>query len=224
MSGDGKGGVNNDADGRGLLDRLIERADDALRTLCAPTARGARPHPAEGIGEADLSDEERALSARLMRVNHAGEIAAQGLYHGQALVARGAHTRARMLQNAHEEADHLHWCKKRIEELGGRTSFLAPMWYAGSFAIGAAAGLFGDRWNLGFVKETEEQVVAHLQSHLARAPSRDRATLAIIEQIKRDEAEHARAAEREGAGELPKCAKQGMRIGAKVMTTGAWWV
>lgn len=216
--------MSTDAGGRGLLDRLIESTDDALRTLFGPATGGARPHPAEDIGEIDLSDEERTLSARLMRVNHAGEIAAQGLYHGQALVARGERTRARMMQNAHEESDHLYWCKRRVEELGGRTSFLAPFWYAGSFAIGAAAGLFGDRWNLGFVKETEEQVAAHLQSHLERAPSRDQATLAIIEQIKRDEAEHARAAEREGAGELPECAKQCMRLGAKVMTTGAWWV
>jgi len=208
----------------GMIDRLIEGLDETLRTLTGTAVASERPNPADGVEEVELSDEERKLSVRLMRVNHAGEIAAQGLYHGQAFFALGDDMRERMLKNAHEEADHLYWCRRRIEQLGGRTSLLAPFWYAGSFAIGMGTGLFGDKWNLGFVKETEEQVVEHLESHIKRAPGNDKPTLAIIEQIKRDEAEHARDAERAGADDLPQCARRAMRLSAKVMTTGAWWV
>ncbi len=204
------------------FDRFIEVADEALKAIVGPASTG-RELPGREFEEETLSADEKDRSARLMRINHAGEIAAQGLYHGQALTARGKETAARMRHNAHEEPDHLAWCEQRLDQLGGRTSLLAPLWYAGSFAIGAAAGLAGDRWSLGFVKETEDQVVRHLESHLTEAPVRDKATLAVIEQIKRDETEHASAAEQAGAHELPRPVKSLMRMTAKVMTTTAYY-
>ena len=204
------------------LDRFIEAADQALKAVVGP-AVAARETPGRESSDEDLSADEKAYSARLMRINHAGEIAAQGLYHGQALTARARATAERMQRNAHEESDHLAWCEQRLAQLGGRTSALAPLWYAGSFVIGAAAGLAGDRWSFGFVKETEDQVVKHLNSHLAKTPVRDKATLAIIEQIKRDETEHAYAAELAGAVELPVPVKQLMRMTSKVMTTTAYY-
>lgn len=207
---------------KGSLDRLIEAADQALKAVAGP-ATAVRETPGRESSDEDLSASEKDHSARLMRVNHAGEIAAQGLYHGQALTARARATAEQMQQNAHEESDHLAWCEQRLAQLGGRTSILAPLWYAGSFVIGAAAGLAGDRWSFGFVKETEDQVVKHLDSHLAKAPVHDKATLAIIEQIRRDESEHAHAAELAGAAELPTPVKRLMKMTAKVMTTTAYY-
>ncbi len=204
------------------LDRFIEIADAALKAIVGP-ASAAREPPGRKFEGETLSEAEQDHSARLMRINHAGEIAAQGLYHGQALTARNKETAEHMRHSAHEESDHLAWCEQRLRQLGGRTSLLAPLWYAGSFAIGTAAGLAGDRWSLGFVKETEDQVVRHLDSHLAKAPVRDKTTLAIIEQIKRDETEHASAAERAGGRELPQPVKSLMRMTAKVMTTTAYY-
>lgn len=200
------------------LDRLIAKADTVLRTLSGTSAGSGREYPATGIKEGRLNDEEKAYSARLMRVNHAGEIAAQGLYHGQALIARDEKTRDYMLQNAHEESDHLHWCLVRIDQLGGHISLLSPFWYINSVLIGIAAGAFGDRWNHAFVQETEEQVVEHLQSHIDKISQNDIATIAIIKQIQIDEAGHAESARRNSAQELPPPLKLLMRYTAKVMT------
>ncbi len=199
---------------------FIEVLDQALRTL-AGVAGTTRERPGEQPEDDTLSVAERQQSIRLMRINHAGEVAAQGLYQGQALTARTDASVDRMKNSAHEEIDHLVWCKQRLDELDGRTSLFAPMWYFGALAIGVAAGAAGDRWSLGFIKETEDQVVEHLESHLGRVPLKDRTTLAIIEQIKRDEAEHAREAQQAGAAELPRPVKSLMRMTAKVMTTAA---
>ena len=205
------------------IDRFVEFADQALRAV-AGTATAERELPGREFAREPLSGEEKKHSARLMRINHTGEIAAQGLYHGQSLTARSRAVAERMRRNAHEESDHLAWCEQRLGQLGGRTSLLAPLWYAGSFSIGVIAGLAGDRWSLGFVKETEDQVVRHLESHLARAPVRDRATLAVIEQIRRDEAEHARDAEAAGGAPLPQPVRELMRMTAKVMTETAYYL
>ena len=205
------------------IDCLIEAADQALKVIVGP-ASSTRELPGREFTDDALSEADKACSARLMRINHAGEVAAQGLYHGQALTARAKTTAERMRKNAHEESDHLAWCAQRLDQLGGRASLLTPLWYAGSFTIGAAAGLAGDRWSLGFVRETENQVVAHLDSHLAKAPMRDRATRTIIEQIKRDEAGHADVAGHAGAHELPRLARSLMRMTAKVMTTTTYYL
>ncbi len=200
------------------LDGLIAKADTVLRTLSGAAAGSGREYPAAGIREGRLSDEEKTYSARLMRVNHAGEIAAQGLYHGQAFVARDEKTRDYMLQNAHEESDHLRWCLARIDQLGGHVSLLSPFWYINSVLIGIVAGAFGNRWNHAFVRETEEQVVEHLQSHIDRISQNDVATIAIIKQIQVDEAGHAESARRNSAQELPPPLKLLMRSAAKIMT------
>ena len=202
------------------VDVFIEVTDQALRTL-AGVAVATRERPGGQPEDDTLSVAEKQQSIRLMRINHAGEVAAQGLYQGQALTARTDDSADHMKETAHEEIDHLAWCKQRLDELGGRTSLLAPLWYFGALAIGAAAGVAGDRWSLGFVKETEDQVVEHLESHLAGVPLKDKTTLAIIERIKRDEAEHAQAARQAGAAELPQPVKSLMRMAAKVMTTTA---
>ena len=201
----------------GVADCLIEATDRMLRTLAGGVV-ASRKLPGERFGNDALSETSKKLSIRLMRINHAGEAAAQGLYHGQVLTARTEDTVNLMKQTAHEESDHLAWCKQRLEQLGGRTSFLTPFWYLGALAIGAAAGIAGDRWSLGFVKETEDQVVKHLESHLARISRQDRATAAIIEQIKQDEAEHAQTAEHAGPTELPRTVKSLMRMASRVMT------
>ena len=213
-------GLHEKSVASGRLDACIEAADQALRTLTG-VATAARERPGEPSRDDALSAAEKRRSIRLMRINHAGEVAAQGLYRGQALTACSDAGAGRMEKNAHEEIDHLVWCRQRLDELGGRTSLFAPLWYFGALAIGAAAGAAGDRWSLGFVRETEDQVVEHLESHLARVPLKDKATLAIIEQIKRDEAEHAQQARQAGAAELPRPVRSLMRAAAKVMTTTA---
>ncbi len=159
-----------------------------------------------------------------MRVNHTGEICAQALYAAQALTARDPEVQERMQQAADEENDHLNWCELRLAELNGRTSYLNPLWYLGSFAIGAAAGAVGDKWNLGFVVETEDQVVVHLSDHLGRLAAGDRRTRAILAQMQSDEEKHARMARDAGAAELPLPVKTLMRLQSKVMTTVAYWV
>ena len=207
------------------FDHIIEIADQALKVVAGPiSATREMPGRIEGLQEETLSQAEKSYSARLMRINHAGEVAAQGLYHGQAVTARKKKTAEHMRQNAHEESDHLAWCEQRLEQLGGHTSLLAPLWYAGSFMIGAAAGLAGDRWSFGFVKETENQVIKHLDSHLVKTPANDKTTLAIIEKIKQDEDEHANTAEQAGARELPKPIKLLMQTTAKMMTTTAYYL
>jgi ubiquinone biosynthesis monooxygenase Coq7 len=200
------------------LDELIVAFDRGLRTVFAP-AHSLRETPGDDLPEAAMTEEQRRLSASLMRVNHAGEVCAQALYQGQALTARDPSSRAALEQAAREETEHLAWTERRIEELGGRKSLLNPAWYAGSFAIGALAGLAGERWNLGFLAETERQVVAHLDGHLKRLPGEDRKSRAVLESMRTDEARHATSAVGHGAAELPAPAKAVMRLTSKVMTT-----
>lgn len=209
-----------------LLDRLLTPADQTLRTLFASHV-AARPNPAENLPEtpeiADTAATRKHVAA-LMRINHSGEVAAQALYQGQAFVSRTDATRESLMEAAREETDHLAWCCERIRQLGGRTSVLNPLWYAGSFTIGALAGLAGDKVSLGFVAETERQVVEHLDGHLRRLPAEDVRTRAIIQQMSADEARHGRNAELAGAAELPKPIRALMKLTAKVMTRTAYWV
>lgn len=205
------------------LDRLIIAFDNGLRTLLAP-AHGARATPGATTPEPEMTQAERQHAAALMRVNHTGEICAQALYQGQALTARNADARAALEQAAAEETDHLAWTAQRIDELGGRTSLLNPLWYAGAFAIGAAAGALGDKWNLGFLAETERQVEGHLEGHLDRLPAQDEKSRAIVNEMKVDEARHARTAVDYGAAELPEPVKLGMKAASRVMTQTAYWI
>jgi ubiquinone biosynthesis monooxygenase Coq7 len=205
------------------LDRIIVAFDNGLRTLCAP-AHSARPAPGDALTESQLNPAERGLAAALMRVNHTGEICAQALYQGQALTARNEDARAALERAAAEETDHLAWTAQRISELGGRASLLNPLWYAGSFALGAAAGLLGDKWNLGFLAETERQVEAHLAGHLDRLPAQDEKSRAIVAEMKDDEARHARTAQSHGGAELPEPVRQMMKLGSRVMTGTAYWI
>lgn len=206
------------------FDRLIDALDQALHTVAGPAPAPSRPNPGAAHPEPALADSERDLAGRLMRINHAGEIAAQALYQGQALTARLPTVRARMEQAAVEENDHLAWTEARVRELGTHTSALAPLWYAGSFAIGALAGLAGDRLSLGFVVETERQVIRHLDEHLARLPAHDARDRAILEQMRADEAHHATTALGAGAAELPGPVKRLMTLTSKVMTGTAYWI
>jgi ubiquinone biosynthesis monooxygenase Coq7 len=224
------------------LDTLISAADRALRAVFAP-ARASRPLPVPPSGlpvpaakteepvsretqdrRAAIADADRRSSAALMRVNHAGEIAAQALYHGQAMVARSAVTRDLLLKAAHEETDHLAWCETRLKELDSRPSLLNPLWYAGSFAIGAMAALLGDRMSLGFVVETERQVEGHLDEHLVRLPPDDLRSKAILETMRSDEIAHGMTAKAAGGAELPTPVRVLMRGTARVMTSTAYWI
>jgi ubiquinone biosynthesis monooxygenase Coq7 len=205
------------------VERLIGEFDRALRAVFG-VAHSTRPSPGFGIAEHPLGPREREDAAALMRVNHVGEVCAQALYHGQSLTARDAHTRRALEGAAKEEEDHLAWSAERIRELRGRVSFLNPLWYAGSFAIGAAAGALGDRWNLAFLAETERQVEEHLSAHLTALPVEDRRTRAVVEGMRDDEARHRRTAVEMGAAELPQPVKLAMRLASKVMTTVAYRV
>lgn len=200
------------------LDDVIVQFDKVLRTLSAPAAT-IRPVPGAELPDIQLSDAERAETAALMRVNHCGEICAQALYQGQALTARDERIRSELEQAAREETEHLAWTERRIAELGGRKSLLNPLWYGGSLLIGMAAGRMGDRWNLGFLAETERQVEAHLKRHLSRLRPDDGRTRAIVEQMTEDEISHAHTAVRLGGAELPEPVKAGMRFMGRVMTT-----
>lgn len=206
-----------------MLYRFIIEFDKGLRTLFAPAA-SARPLPGKQLDEAHLSETEKKLAAALMRVNHSGEICAQALYQGQALTARNPAAKAALEQAAQEETEHLNWCETRIRELGSHTSYLNPLWYSGSLAIGALAGALGDKWNLGFLAETEHQVEHHLEGHLQRLPAADVKSRAIVEQMKIDEARHATTALEHGGAALPLPVKQGMQLTSKVMTQAAYWV
>ncbi len=206
------------------FDRLIDTLDQALRTVAGPAPTPSRPNPAAAHPEPELSDAERDLAGKLMRINHAGEISAQALYQGQALTARLPTVRARMEQASIEENDHLAWTEERIRELGTHVSVLAPFWYAGSFAIGALAGIAGDKWSLGFVVETERQVIRHLDGHLTQLPTHDARDRAILEQMRADEAHHATTALGAGAAELPEPVKRVMALTSKVMTGTAYWI
>jgi ubiquinone biosynthesis monooxygenase Coq7 len=205
------------------LDRLLGHLDQALRTVFGPPP-GTRPSPADALPEAALSPAERTEAGRLMRVDHAGEICAQALYQGQALTARRAEVRAKLEQAAAEENDHLAWTEARVKALGTHTSYLNPLWYLGSFLIGAAAGLAGDKWSLGFLAETERQVVRHLENHLVRLPAADAKSRAILAQMKEDEAKHATTALEAGAAELPEPVKRLMRLASRVMTETAYYI
>jgi len=206
------------------LDAALITLDRALKAVFSP-AKAARPSPATEIREsATLSAAERRESAALMRVNHSGEVAAQALYHGQASFARDGATRDLLLQAAREEADHLAWCEARLGELEARPSLLAPLWYAGSFAIGAAAALAGDRTSLGFVSETERQVEGHIDSHLQRLPTGDARSRAVLEQMRRDEIAHGAAARAAGGAELPAPVRTAMHLTGRVMTGTSYWL
>lgn len=203
-----------------LLDELINHLDQGLRTVFGrPPRQRATPQPA--VTGDDLSDSERDLAAGLMRVNHAGEVCAQALYQGQSLTARSSQVRQTMSDASAEENDHLAWCEERIEELGGHKSVLNPLWYAGSFTIGALAGIAGDSVSLGFLAETERQVVSHLEGHLDRLPVNDTKSREIVQKMRDDEAGHATTAVKAGAVELPDFVKKSMRVASKVMTTTA---
>ncbi len=204
------------------LDDLIVQFDKALRTLTVP-AQSVRAMPGENLQEGELSESETRFSAALMRVNHSGEICAQALYEGQAITARDGSVQQALRKAATEETEHLAWTEHRIEELGGRKSLLNPLWYGSSFALGALAGLLGDKWNLGFLAETEYQVERHLEQHLQRLPQQDFKSRAILEQMKSDEASHATTALSQGAAELPQPLKLVMRLASKLMTNTAFW-
>ena len=206
------------------IDRVIGHLDQGLRLLFGPAPVAERPNPADALPDEELTQSAMTTAGRLMRVNHAGEICAQALYQGQALTARSPAVREKLRRSSLEENDHLAWTAERIQELRGHTSYLNPLWYTGSLAIGAAAGAIGDRWSLGFLAETERQVVAHLQGHLERWPAEDVRSRAIVEQMKQDEGDHATVAVEAGAHELPAPIKALMRLTARVMTSTAYWV
>jgi ubiquinone biosynthesis monooxygenase Coq7 len=205
-------------------DVFLLLADDALTTLFGSPRTTGREDPGAMVNEGKLSSFEKTQSVRLMRVNHSGEVCAQALYRSQALTARSDTLKKQMIQAAREENDHLQWCEHRIKTLGGKKSLLNPIWYSGSFALGAIAGLIGDRWNLGFLAETERQVETHLEDHLQRLPASDFRSQAVVRQMRDDEANHATAALRAGATELPGPIKGLMRIVSKVMTKTSHWV
>lgn len=206
-----------------MIDRVIVEFDKALRTLFAP-AHSTRAVPGADLPDVPMSEEERRHVAALMRVNHSGEICAQALYQGQAMMSRDTLLRDELRQASREETEHLAWTERRIGELGGRTSLLNPLWYAGSLGLGVVAGGFGDRWNLGFLGETERQVEAHLEGHLARLPAEDRKSREILEQMKIDEAQHADTAQRLGGYDLPGPVRVAMKLASRVMTSLAYRV
>lgn len=200
-------------------DRFILHIDAALRTVSGNVRHGERPSPADGETEPGLDPQERELAANLMRVNHCGEVCAQALYHGQALTAKSSRVAGAMKQAASEETDHLAWCEKRLSELDSRVSYLNPVWYAGSFAMGALTGLLGDRINLGFVAATEEEVCRHLDDHLKKLPAGDTKSRRVLEQMRADEARHASTAIDSGGARFPAPVKRLMRGVSRLMTT-----
>jgi len=206
------------------LDHLIISIDNALRMSSGESVEAKRENPAAAVPEVVMDETHRRHAAGLMRINHAGEICAQALYAGQAATARNPQVQAEMQQAADEEIDHLSWCKQRLDELESRPSLLAPLWYAGSFAIGAAAGLAGDGWSLGFLKETENQVEAHLANHIEKLPAEDARSRAILDQMKIDEAKHAKMAENSGAFDLPEPVRKLMKLTAGGMKAIAYKV
>ncbi|MDE0798406.1 MAG: 2-polyprenyl-3-methyl-6-methoxy-1,4-benzoquinone monooxygenase [Nitrosomonadaceae bacterium] len=205
------------------IEKFIIGFDGALRTLLAP-AQTVRTVPGKNISENELTKEEKNKSSALMRINHTGEVCAQALYQGQALTAKDAEVQRSLNQAACEEIEHLAWTEQRITELGGRKSLLNPIWYGSSFFIGAAAGMLGDKWNLGFLAETERQVESHLAKHLHSLPSQDEKSRAIVAQMQIDEEGHANAAMSHGGVDLPTPVKLVMRLGSKVMTKTTYWI
>ena len=207
-----------------LTDQIIAEIDKGLKFSLHNYQKETRKYPASNIEDINLNEISRNHSANLMRVNHAGEVAAQGLYRGQALTAKLEGTKEKMDQAALEELDHLSWCNKRLEELNDKPSVLNPLWYGLSFGMGAIAGAAGDKWSLGFVHETEEQVVIHLKGHLDKLSNEDKKTVAILEQMSADEAKHSQEALDSGAENLPEGVKKLMSIVAKVMTKSSYYV
>jgi len=202
-----------------MLDRFIIEFDKGLKTLAA-TAHSVRPYPDQNVSlPTELNSTEKRHAAALMRINHCGEVCAQALYNGQALTTKNPQTVLALEQASKEETEHLAWCERRIQELGGRTSLLNPIWYVSSFTLGAIAGALGDKWNLGFLAETERQVGVHLNQHLDALPANDDKSRAILEQMKIDEAEHAATAIHLGGAELPSPIKAAMQGMSKVMTS-----
>lgn len=206
-----------------LLDKLILGLDRGLSSLHSQAMPTDRDNPADAVDESAMSADQQRLAIKLMRINHSGEVSAQALYQGQAMTARDSRVRDSMKCSAEEEIDHLLWCEQRINELGGHTSFLNPLWYLGSLTMGSIAGAFGDKWSLGFIAETEHQVVRHLQDHLQRLPKTDQKSRAILEQMQEDESHHATVALESGAAELPESVKALMQLTSKVMTRTAYW-
>ncbi len=206
-----------------FLDNVLVQIDQGVRTLFGkPVAQRASPAADEPVRL--LTPAEQRHSAGLMRVNHVGEVCAQALYAGQAITARSSDTREKMRTAAEEEIDHLAWCEQRLTDLHSHTSYLNPLWFAGSFAMGLTAGLIGDKWSLGFVAETEHQVVRHLDSHLRELPASDAQSRAIVKQMREDEAKHATTALDAGGAELPTLVKFTMTAMSKMMTRVAYWV
>jgi ubiquinone biosynthesis monooxygenase Coq7 len=207
------------------IDLMLINLDAGLRTIFGKPPLTERPNPAAHITDAQLDAGEKELAGRLMRINHAGEVSAQGLYQGQALTAKLPEIREKMERAAMEENDHLEWCERRINELGAHKSLLNPLWYVGSLAIGALAGAAGDKWSLGFVAETEHQVIKHLNEHLDQVPQKDQKTRAILEQMKEDEGHHATVALQHGGAQLPwPVRKLLMPLMSKVMTKSTYWI
>jgi ubiquinone biosynthesis monooxygenase Coq7 len=206
------------------VDRLLAGVNGLLRTVTATPTHAGRENPARHVDDNPMSANEISRAAGLMRVNHAGEIAAQGLYQGHAAVARDPDIEDQMQRAADEELDHLAWCEERLKELGSAPSRLNPVWYGGAFAIGAASGILGDRWSLGFIEETEHQVVKHLTGHLDKLPAEDAKSRAIVHKMRDEEAQHGENAKDAGASELPAPIRRMMRISAKIMTGTAYWL
>lgn len=206
------------------VDQLCLGLDQALRSVFGKATTTGRAYPAATEPESYFTEDQRKHSAALMRINHAGEVCAQALYHGQGLVSRRQDVKDKMQQAMIEEGDHLAWCNQRLTELGSHSSYLNPFWYVGSFAIGVTAGIIGDKWSLGFLAETENQVVKHLQNHLTILPSQDQKSYKILMQMQEDEAQHRDDAIDAGGAELPGFVKKLMSMMSKVMVKTAYWV
>jgi ubiquinone biosynthesis monooxygenase Coq7 len=207
-----------------FFDQLCLGIDQAVRALTDNTQTTGANYPGNATEEAMLSEEERQHSASLMRVNHAGEICAQALYHGQAAIARTSDLKEKLQQAAIEEGDHLAWCRQRLDELGSHTSYLKPLWYGGSFCLGMLAGMIGDKWSLGFLAETERQVIQHLADHLEKLPNKDARSYKILQQMEKEEAKHRDEAIAAGAALLPTAIRKGMALTSKVMVRTAYWI
>ena len=206
------------------LDNIIMQIDAVLRDSSKSSEHSTREYPGDLYPHSDLNEQEKRHVSGLMRINHAGEISAQALYKAQAMTAIDDELKDTMKQSAYEESSHLKWCERRLDELGGRTSYLSPIWYFGSFGIGVVAGCFGDKLNLGFIAETEYQVVKHLDSHLEQLPKNDERSRAILEQMRKDELHHATSAEISGAKNLPKEVRFIMTLVSKIMTKTAYYI
>ncbi|MFN3234481.1 MAG: 2-polyprenyl-3-methyl-6-methoxy-1,4-benzoquinone monooxygenase [Gammaproteobacteria bacterium] len=207
-----------------VIDKLILHCDLAVTTLLAKPKHHARENPAKTISSPPLTDEESKHAAGLMRINHAGEVCAQALYQGQAITARSEAVTQAMRHSAYEEFDHLAWCNQRLYELDSHASLLNIFWYLGALSIGITAGIFGDKWSLGFLSETEEQVVKHLETHLEKLPENDHKSRAIVTQMRDDEAQHRDKADELGAAKLPEPIRTLMQWSSKIMTRLAYYI